>query len=102
MSIFLLIKIVTVIGLTYWSFSNFSKKYKKLIILLPLVFIPVWIFTALLDCIINNILKDVYVIFTIEGVKAIVLQMAFTLPLVLIFCGITFSLLFIQLLKRPR
>lgn len=87
---------VVIIVSTIIIFNYYSKKYDKLLVLIPVVIIPVWIIAAILQGLINFYINNSTEVFTSLGIYL----MADTFAHVLLFGSITFALKYLQFKKN--
>jgi uncharacterized membrane protein YczE len=88
-----------VIGLTLGFFSFFSKKNNKLGSLIFLVLLPVWIIAAIALGIEHMYIDDSMELFSIRG---FVMLLAESLPLLILFGGITFTIKYLKFKKNKN
>jgi hypothetical protein len=88
---------LVIILLTIVLFNYFSKKYNKLLVLIPAVMIRVWIIAAILQGIINIFLHNLPEQFTLRGILSL---MAETFAHILVIGGITFSMKYLRFVKK--
>lgn len=85
------------IALTHFLFTYFSEKYNSLFKLLLLTLFPVWIISSIIQGI-----QDVYLNkeYFLEGAREISGLFLFTLPSLIVFGGITFTIKYIKFKKN--
>ncbi len=85
-----------IIGLTIILFPIFSKKYNSLGKLSAFVLIPVWIIAAIIKGVEYLHYKNIYKLLSFDGFLNLLAE---TLPMVLLFGGITFYLKYRKIKK---
>lgn len=87
---------IIVIALTLFVFSNVSRKYKTILPLVLTTFFPVWLLTAIIKGF-GYYYNDIYELLSLRKFSLI---MAEVLVTVIFIGGITFTIVYVRLIKR--
>lgn len=87
-----------IIILTSGLFSYFSKRYENFFMLFTIVLIPVWLIAAIIKGIEYIIFKNNY--YSLLSLRGFIGLLAFTLPMLFLFGGITFAIKYRKFRKK--
>lgn len=88
---------VIIIGLTLGFFSFFSKKYKKIVSLLPMVLVSTWIIISIVKGLEYLYFDNSNELLSFRGFTMLLAE---TLPMLILIGGITFGIKYFKFKKK--